>query len=175
MQLQAIVNCSCLCSLHFVMLITNAKPCQNSVLNLLGMESSLMPLPDSWISAKYLFKIKFKAFKTLLNSVEYIISGKRVFLFPCLKILLGHRNRLTQCNHHEPSCGVSSSCEGRETPPFSPLPLSPLWFSSSTVQDIEMVPHFSKGCRTGSLTSVHEIERSPSSEPDFTVTCDYST
>jgi hypothetical protein len=30
-QLQDIVNYSCLCPLHFVMLITNAKPCQNSV------------------------------------------------------------------------------------------------------------------------------------------------
>jgi hypothetical protein len=30
-QLQAAVNCSCLCSLHFVRLITNAKPCPNSV------------------------------------------------------------------------------------------------------------------------------------------------
>jgi hypothetical protein len=29
-QLQATVNYSCLWSLHFVMLITNAKPCQNS-------------------------------------------------------------------------------------------------------------------------------------------------
>ncbi len=130
MQLKAIVNCSCLYSLHFVMLITNAKPCQNSVLNLLGIKSSHMPLPDSWISAKYLFIIKFKAFKTVLNSVEYITTRKRVFLFPCLKILLGHR--LTQCNHHEPSCGVSSSCENRETPPFSPLPLSPLLFIGST-------------------------------------------
>ncbi len=42
-HLQATVNYSCLCSLHFVMLITIAKPCQNSVKSLCGMESSKMP------------------------------------------------------------------------------------------------------------------------------------
>jgi hypothetical protein len=30
-QLQAIANSSCLCSFHFVVLITKAKPYQNSV------------------------------------------------------------------------------------------------------------------------------------------------
>jgi hypothetical protein len=38
--LKATVNCSCLCSLHFAMLITNAKPCQNCESNLCGMEST---------------------------------------------------------------------------------------------------------------------------------------
>ncbi len=83
-SLQATVNCSCLCSLHFVMLITNAQPCQNSVQNLCGMQSSQMPLPGSWISAPY-FKNKQKALNTLLNSAEYTITRERVFLLPCLQ------------------------------------------------------------------------------------------
>jgi hypothetical protein len=49
------------------------------------MENSQMPLPDSWISATSLFKNKFKA--------EYTGTRERVFLFPCLKIGLGHSNR----------------------------------------------------------------------------------
>jgi hypothetical protein len=40
--------------LHFVMLISNAKPCQNSVY------SSQMTLTGSWIYAIYLFKISSK-------------------------------------------------------------------------------------------------------------------
>ncbi len=90
-QLQATLNCSCFCSLHFVVLITNAKPCQNSVYILCGIESRQMPKPGSWISSTYL-------------CAEYTITRKRVFLFPCLKILLGHSNRWTQCDHQEPSC-----------------------------------------------------------------------
>jgi hypothetical protein len=35
----------------------------------------------------YLFKNKFKALNTLLKSAEYTITRKRLFLFPCLKIL----------------------------------------------------------------------------------------
>ncbi len=34
------------------------------------------------------------------------ILPKWIFLFPCLKLLLGHSNRWTQCNHHESSCIV---------------------------------------------------------------------
>jgi hypothetical protein len=49
-----------------------------------------MPLPDSWISATYLFKNKFKALNTLLNSAEHTITRGRVFVFPCQQILLGH-------------------------------------------------------------------------------------
>jgi hypothetical protein len=51
-----------------------------------------MPLSGSWISAKYLFKNKFKALNILLNSVKDTITSERVFLFACLKILLGHSN-----------------------------------------------------------------------------------
>ncbi len=103
-QLQATVNYSCLCSLHFVILNTYAKQCQNSVYNLCGMEGIQMPLPGSWIYATDLLKSKFKALNTLLHSAEYTISRKRVFLFQCLKILLGHSSRWTLCNHHEQSC-----------------------------------------------------------------------
>ncbi len=49
-----------------------------------------MSLPGSWISVTYLFKNKFTAFNKLQNSDEYTITRKRLFLFPCLKILLGH-------------------------------------------------------------------------------------
>jgi hypothetical protein len=38
--------------------------------DLCGMENSLMSLPESWISATYLFKNKFKDLNTLLNIVE---------------------------------------------------------------------------------------------------------
>ncbi len=85
-----------------------------------------MPLPGSWIYATYLFKNKFKALNTLLNSAEYTITRNRICLFPCLKILLGHSNRWTLCNHHEPSCGVCSSWEDRDTLALSPLPFHPL-------------------------------------------------
>ena len=50
------------------------------------------------------------------------IQGKEFFLFPCLKILLGHSNRWTLCNRHEPSWGVRSNWEGREILAISPLP-----------------------------------------------------
>jgi hypothetical protein len=76
-------------------------------LYLCGKESSQVPLPGSWISAKYLFFKKFKAFNTLLNSNELTKRMERVFLL--LKILLGHSNRWTQCNHHEPSYCVFAS------------------------------------------------------------------
>jgi hypothetical protein len=48
-----------------------------------------MPLSGSWISATYLFKNKLKALNTLLNSAEHTITSERVFLFPCLKNMLG--------------------------------------------------------------------------------------
>jgi hypothetical protein len=64
---------------------------------LCGMESSRMALPGNWISATYLFKIKFKALNALFNSSKYTISRERVMLIPCLKIWLVHNN----------SCGLN--------------------------------------------------------------------
>ncbi len=87
-------------------------------------------LLGSWISATYFYKISWK----LLNCAEYIITRKRVYLFPCLKILLRHSNMWTQCNHHEPSCGVRSSWEGRETTSVSPLSLSHMCTEGSKSQ-----------------------------------------
>ena len=67
---------------------------------------------------------------TLLNRAEYTITRKRVFLFPCLKILLGRSNRWTLCHPHHPSCGVRSSWDGREILAISalPFPLFPSLF-----------------------------------------------
>jgi hypothetical protein len=48
-----------------------------------------LQLPGSWISAIYLFKTKFKALNTSLNSARYTIIRERVFLFPYIKIVLG--------------------------------------------------------------------------------------
>jgi hypothetical protein len=45
-----------------------------------------------------LLKNKFQALSILLNSAKYNITRKRLFLFPCLKILLVHSNRWTVCN-----------------------------------------------------------------------------
>ncbi len=132
-HLHTTVNCSFLCSLHFVMLITNAKACQNSLLYPCDMESSQMPLPGSSISATYLFKNKLRALNTLLKRAEYNITRERVFLFPCLKTLHGHTNRWTLCNHYKPSCGVRSSWDGRETPSVSPLHLYPLWLKDPNI------------------------------------------
>ncbi len=73
-------------------------------------------------------------------------QGKDYFLFPCLKILLGHRNRWTRRNHHKPSCGVCSSWEGRETASVSHLPLSPL-------------------CSQWPLSGIHSIMMEKSSQP----------
>ncbi len=56
---------------------------------------------------------------------------KRVFLFPCLKILLGHSSRWTSCNNHEPSCGVLSSWEGRDIHTVTSLLFHPLRFHQS--------------------------------------------
>jgi hypothetical protein len=72
-QLQAIANSSCLCSFHFVVFIANAKPCQNYVKNLCGMEQSnaiarLLILCYIFIC----FNNKFKALNALFNSAEYI-------------------------------------------------------------------------------------------------------
>ncbi len=113
--------------LHFVALITDAKTCQTFVKNLCGLESSQMPKPGSWIFAVCLFKTNFKALNTLSNSAEYTITRKRVILFPCLKILLGHSNRCTQCDHQEPSCVYGPAERAENLLLFSPLPLSPLW------------------------------------------------
>ncbi len=80
-----------------------------------GMESSLMPFPGCWIYAAYFLKDKFKALNTLLNSAEYTITRKSVFLFPCPQTLLEHSNRWTLCDHQKPTqlrCGVRSSWEG---------------------------------------------------------------
>ncbi len=60
------------------------------------------------ISDTYLFENMFRALNTILNIAEYIITRERVFLFPCLKILLRHCNRWTQRNH-DLSCGECSS------------------------------------------------------------------
>jgi hypothetical protein len=51
-----------------------------------------MLLPGSSISATYLFKNKFKALNTLINSAEYTIKQEKVFLILCLKFLIGHIN-----------------------------------------------------------------------------------
>ncbi len=104
------------------MLITNAKPCQNSRYG--GMESSQMPFPGSWIYAKYLFKNKFKALNTLLNSAEYTkVYNKEKSIFVSL---LGYSNMWTLCNHHEPSWSVRSNWEGRDILAVSSLPFPPL-------------------------------------------------
>ncbi len=78
------------------------------------------------ISDTYLFENMFRAINTILNNLN--IQGKEYYCVHALKILLRHCNRWTQSNHHEPSCGLRSSWEGRKTPPFSPLPLSTLWY-----------------------------------------------
>ncbi len=59
-------------------------------------------------------------------------------------ILLGHSNRWTQCTHHEPSCGVRSSWERRETPSVSPLPLSPLWSKPRMMEFLIIMPRLSR-------------------------------
>ncbi len=59
-------------------------------------------------------------------------------------ILLGHGNRWTQCNHHELSCGVHSSWEGRKTPSVSPLPFSPLWSKPRMMEFLIVMPRLSR-------------------------------
>ncbi len=92
-----------LCQLHqhwFFRCCDGNHQCQamsEHCVELCGMESSRMTLPGNWISATYLFKIKFKALKALFNSSKYTISRERVMLFPCLKIWLVHNN----------SCGLN--------------------------------------------------------------------
>ncbi len=88
-QLSSTFNCSCLCSLRFVMSMPNTKTFQNSVEPLQYGEQ-----PNA-ITITYLFKNKFKASNTLLNSAEYTITTERVFLFSCVKIVLGHSNGWT--------------------------------------------------------------------------------
>ncbi len=127
-QLQATVSCSCICTLHDVMEITYAKQCQNSVKNSVVWESCWMPSSCSCISAISIYlKNKWKALNTLFVSAEYTITREEYFCFHALKSCLDIETRWTQCNHREQSCSVLSSWEGRETPPFSPPPFSPLW------------------------------------------------
>jgi hypothetical protein len=51
-----------------------------------------MIFSGSWISATYLFINKFNALNKVINKAAYNINMERVFLFQCLKILLGHSN-----------------------------------------------------------------------------------
>ncbi len=51
-----------------------------------------MPLLGSWIYATFLFKNKFKDLNKLLNSAEYTITRKRVFLFAWLWTLCNHQD-----------------------------------------------------------------------------------
>jgi hypothetical protein len=74
-QLQASVNCSCLCSLHFLMVITNAKACQSFVKKPLWNKEQPNTIARH---LGFLFNNKFKAFNTLLNSAEYNITWKSV-------------------------------------------------------------------------------------------------
>jgi hypothetical protein len=59
----------------------------------------------------YICFLKFKSLNSLLNSPEYTVTWKGVFLIPCIKILLRHSNRWTQNNHHGPSCMVYAPAE----------------------------------------------------------------
>ncbi len=102
-QLQATFNCSCLCSLNCVMLIANAKPI---------FVRTLCRTSSVWRAAK----------------CHYQTAGFLLHIHLKISSKLGQSNRWTQCNHLEPSCGVHSSWKDRETPPFSPLPLSPAWY-----------------------------------------------
>jgi hypothetical protein len=67
-----------------------------------------MPLPGSWISAKYLFINKFKALSILLNGAKHK-QGKEYFLFMPKNLVWTKQQRWTQCNHHKQSCVVRSS------------------------------------------------------------------
>jgi hypothetical protein len=57
-KLQATVNCSC--SLPFLILTINAKPFQNSMLNLCGMEISKMPCQAAGFLLHIYLKISSK-------------------------------------------------------------------------------------------------------------------
>ncbi len=117
-QPQATVNCSFLCSLHFCDVNVRTL-CRTSVL----WRAAKCHCQAAEFLLHIYIKNKFKALNTLSNTTKYIITREIVVVFPCLKILLRHSNRLTLCNHHEPSCYVRSSSEGRKT---VSLPLSPL-------------------------------------------------
>ncbi len=56
-------------------------------------------------------KISLKLLIIFINCPEYTITRERIFLFPCLKILHGHSNWWTQCNHREPVCGPAERSE----------------------------------------------------------------
>jgi hypothetical protein len=62
--------------------------------------------------------------------VEWPISG--VFLFPCLKILLGHSNWWTECNHNEPSMWCTRQLRGQR---------NSLCFSSTLVSSVVTFHH----------------------------------
>jgi hypothetical protein len=75
-----------------------------------------MPLSDSWIYLHIYLKIRSKIeIHITVNSDVYTIIIKRVFLFPCLKILLRHSNRWTICTRHEPNCGVYALAQRADT------------------------------------------------------------
>ncbi len=59
------------------------------------------------------YKISSKLYMHYKITLNTPFQGKK-FLFPWLKILLGHSNRCTLCNPHQLSCGILSSWEGRE-------------------------------------------------------------
>jgi hypothetical protein len=73
-QLQAAVNCSSICTLHVVMEITNAKPCQSSEV---WSAAECHCLAARFLLHMY-FKISsslsMKALNTLINNTEYTIK-----------------------------------------------------------------------------------------------------
>jgi hypothetical protein len=92
--------------------------------------AGLMTVPEAEFMIHIYLKISFK------HITEYhAIYYNKEFLFPCLKILLGHSNRWTLRNRHEPSCGVCSSWEGRDILAVSSLPFPSLWWSPNNFGD----------------------------------------
>ncbi len=70
-----------------------------------------------------------------------------------------HSNRWTQCNHHEPSCGVHSSWEDRDIFAVSPLPFHHLSWKppgilvgliNGTVASVSVLP-LGKYCRLAAV------------------------
>ncbi len=83
-------------------------------------------------AAEFMLHIYFKKISKLNLHYQIALNSplqERVFLFPCLKILLGHSNRWTLCNPHQLSCDVRSSWEGREI-----LAISSLWFNFTNIR-----------------------------------------
>jgi hypothetical protein len=84
-QLQAIVNCSCIWLLHDAMEITNAKLCQKSVENSVVWRAAECHCR----AARFLLHISLKIiskFKYIIKQRWIYIIGERVILFPCLKV-----------------------------------------------------------------------------------------